>query len=159
MKHKPSYQFYVCASHSVVSDSLRPHGLQPARLLCSWDSPGKNTGVGCHDFLQGIFLIQESNLGLQHCRQILYHVSHQGSPTSFIEDIIINSALNKKLLYQKSCIFQKSKITFIFFPSGVILKPYITEVNNYKSNYLEDLPSDVLFLLHQTLGESLTSGT
>ena len=158
MKHKTPYQFYVCASRSVMSDSLRPCGLQPARLLCSWDSPGKNTGVSCHDFLQGIFLIQASNLGLQHCRQILYHVSHQGSPTSFIQDIIINSALNKKLLYQKSCNFQNSKITLIFFPSGVILKPNITEVNNYKSNYLEDLPSDVL-LLHQTLGESLTSGT
>ena len=40
---------------SVVSDSLRPHGLQPVRLLCPWDSPGKNTGVGCHVLLQGIF--------------------------------------------------------------------------------------------------------
>ena len=35
-------------SHSFLSDSLRPHGLQPARLLCPWDSPGKNTGVGCY---------------------------------------------------------------------------------------------------------------
>ena len=35
-------------NHSVVSDSLQPHGLQPTRLLCPWDSPGKNTGVGCH---------------------------------------------------------------------------------------------------------------
>ena len=40
---------------SVMSDSLRPHGLQPARLLCPWDSPGKNTGVGGHALLQGIF--------------------------------------------------------------------------------------------------------
>ena len=38
-----------------MSDSLRPSGLQPARLLCPWDSPGKNTGVGCHALLQGIF--------------------------------------------------------------------------------------------------------
>ena len=35
-------------SHSVVSDSQRPHGLQPTRLLCPWDFPGKSTGVGCH---------------------------------------------------------------------------------------------------------------
>ena len=35
-------------SRSVVSDSLQPHGLQPIRLLCPWDSTGKNTGVGCH---------------------------------------------------------------------------------------------------------------
>ena len=45
-------------SHSVMSDSLRPHG-----LLCPWDSPAKNTGVGCHSLLQGIFPIQGSNLG------------------------------------------------------------------------------------------------
>ena len=43
------------------SDSLRPHGLQPARLLCPWDFPSKNTGVGCHFLLQGIFLTQGSN--------------------------------------------------------------------------------------------------
>ena len=40
-------------SRSVVSDSLRPHGLQPTRLLHPWDFPGKSTGVGCHCLLQG----------------------------------------------------------------------------------------------------------
>ena len=110
-----------------MSDSLRPHRWQPTRLLCSWGSPGKNTGVGCHFLLQcmkvkseskvpqscpicnqwtaahkaslsmgfsrqgysmvchlllqGIFPTQESNLGLLHCRQILYRVSYQGSPS------------------------------------------------------------------------------
>ena len=44
----------VCVSSSTVSDSLQPHGLQPARLFCSWNSPGKNTGVGCCALLQGI---------------------------------------------------------------------------------------------------------
>ena len=48
--------------------------------FCPWDSPGMNTGVGCHALLQGIFLTLESNPGLLHCRQILYHLSHQGSP-------------------------------------------------------------------------------
>ena len=38
---------------SVVSDSLRPYGQQPARLFCPWDSAGKNTGVGCHVLVQG----------------------------------------------------------------------------------------------------------
>ena len=42
----------------------------------SMDSPDKNTGVGCHSLLQGIILTQGSNLGLLHCRQILYHLSH-----------------------------------------------------------------------------------
>ena len=58
-----------------MSDSL-----WPARLLCPWDSPGKNIGVGCHAILQGIFLTQGSNPGLLHCTWILYHLSLQGSP-------------------------------------------------------------------------------
>ena len=41
---------------SLMSNSLQPRGLQPFRLLCLWDSPGKNTGVGCHALLQGISL-------------------------------------------------------------------------------------------------------
>ena len=44
-----------------MSDSLWPHGLQPVRLLCPWDSPGKNAGVGCHALLQGIFPTQGSD--------------------------------------------------------------------------------------------------
>ena len=44
------------------------------------DSSGKNTGVGCHALLQGIFPTQESNQGLLHCRWILYCVNHQRSP-------------------------------------------------------------------------------
>ena len=44
-----------------MSNSLQPYALWPTRLLCPWDSPGKNTGVGCHALLQGIFLTQGSN--------------------------------------------------------------------------------------------------
>ena len=44
-----------------MSDSLQPHGLQPIRLLCPWNSPGKNDEVGCHFLLQGIFLTQGWN--------------------------------------------------------------------------------------------------
>ena len=47
---------------------------------CLWDSLGKNTGVGCHFLLQGIFLTQEPNPGLLHGRQILYQMSYKGSP-------------------------------------------------------------------------------
>ena len=59
-----------------------PVDCKPARLLCPWDSPGKNTGVSSHFLLQGIFLTQGSNLGLLHCRQILYHLNNQESPHS-----------------------------------------------------------------------------
>ena len=50
------------------------------RLLCWWDSPGKNIAVGCHASPQEISPTQRSNQGLPHCRCILYHLSHQGSP-------------------------------------------------------------------------------
>ena len=48
----------VCLVTSVVSDSLQPYGPWSARLLCPWDSPGKNTGVGCH------FLLHAPNIGV-----------------------------------------------------------------------------------------------
>ena len=51
-----------------MSESLRPHGLEPARLLCPWDSPDKNTGVGCHALLQEIILTQGLN---SHLLQLL----------------------------------------------------------------------------------------
>ena len=57
--------------------SLRPHELQPARLLCPWDLPGKDTGVASHFLLQAIFPTQGLKLALLHCRQILYQLSYQ----------------------------------------------------------------------------------
>ena len=63
-------------SRSVGSTSSQPCGLQPARLLCPWDSPGKNTGGGCHALLQGTFPSQGLNphlLWLLHGRLILCH--------------------------------------------------------------------------------------
>ena len=62
--------------------SVSPMDLQPARFLCPQNSPGKNTGVGCHFLLQGIFPSQGSNLGLPDCPQILYCLNHQGSHTN-----------------------------------------------------------------------------
>ena len=76
MSFLPGAAMYVCVfSGSVLSDSLQSHGLQPSRLFCPWDSPGKNTGVGYFALLQRIFLTQGSNPRLLHplhCRQILY---------------------------------------------------------------------------------------
>ena len=66
-------------SHSVVSDSSRPHG-----LYSPWNSPGQNTGIGSCSLLQGIFPTQGSNPGLPHCRWILYQLSHKGSPRELI---------------------------------------------------------------------------
>ena len=56
------------------------------------DSSGKDTVVGCHFLLQGIFPTQ-GNLGLPHCRQILYYLSHQGSPNFCLKLLIIGTSL------------------------------------------------------------------
>ena len=61
-------------AHQATVSSV--HGI-PTRLLCPWDSPGKDTGVGCRSLLQGIFPTLGSNPGLLHCRQLLYHLSHR----------------------------------------------------------------------------------
>ena len=66
---------------SVVSDSWRPHGRQPARLLCPWDSPGKITGVGSHFLLQGIFLTQGIN-STSLASPALAERAHHWSPTA-----------------------------------------------------------------------------
>ena len=64
--------------------SMGPHRLEPIRLLCPLNSPDKNSGVGIHSLLQGIFLTEELNLGLLHGGQILHHLTHQEAiPFSF----------------------------------------------------------------------------
>ena len=72
------------ALHLCIFASLWTIGWVPL----SWDSPGKNTGVGCYALLQGIFLTQESNpylLCVLHCRWILHLISHPGSPFSYMK--------------------------------------------------------------------------
>ena len=71
-------------SSSVVSDCLRPQS--NARLPCPWNSPDKNTGVGCHILLQGIFPNQGLNLDFLPCRQILYLLSHEEAIIKWLLD-------------------------------------------------------------------------
>ena len=96
-----------------MSDCLRPHG-----LYIPWNALGQNTGVGSLSLLQGIFPTQGSNPGLSHCRQILYQLSHKGSPESEEE---LKSLLMKvkgesenaglKLNIQKMKIMASSSVT------------------------------------------------
>ena len=67
-------------SPSVKSDSATTWTAARQAPLSVHDSPGKNPGVGCHAFLQGILLTQGLNPGLPHCWCILYRLSHQGGP-------------------------------------------------------------------------------
>ena len=68
-----------------MSDSVRPHGLQPTRLLCPWDSPGKNTGVGCHFLLQCMKVESESEVDQSLSRVWLlatpWTVAYQAPPS------------------------------------------------------------------------------
>ena len=70
-----------------MSDSLRPYSLQPARLLCPWNSPGENTGTGCHFLLQEIFLTQGSNPRLLRYQADSLPLSHLGRPMGPLQNI------------------------------------------------------------------------
>ena len=74
----------VAQSCLTLSD---PMDRSPPGSSVRGNSPGKNSGGGCHVLLQGSFLTQGSNWGLPHCRQILYHLSHQGSPNQLYSNI------------------------------------------------------------------------
>ena len=74
-------------------------------LFCPWDSPGKNTAVGCHFLLQEIFSTQGLNPGLPHCRQILYCLSHQGSGL-LLWKAVISIKMGIRLLEPLQCLKQ-----------------------------------------------------
>ena len=114
------------------------HGLWPTRLLCPWNSPGKNTGEGSHSLLQGIFPTQGSNPGLLYCTQILYHLSHQGSPHihlsvyNFICQLYLNKAGKK----------WKNSTDLFFMFRAVFLQPFlfIVQLRNKSTQKLLVLP-------------------
>ena len=83
---KKSYDNHESESHSVMSDSLLPHGLHSPG-----NSAGQNTRGGSNSPLQGIFPTQGSNPGLLNCRWILYQLSHQGSPRKWSCSVVSNS--------------------------------------------------------------------
>ena len=75
------FPLYLCCC--LVTKScptfLRPHELQLTKLLCPWDFPVNNTGVGCHFLLHGIFPTQGSNIYLLHSQAGSLPLSHQGN--------------------------------------------------------------------------------
>ena len=86
---KLSFKYFnYVLSHSVVSDSFRPHGLQPVRLHCLWGfSRQEYCSGGFHALLQGIFPIQGLNPGLLHCRWILLMSEPPGKPNTVLCNI------------------------------------------------------------------------
>ena len=98
----------VSESCPVMSDSLRPHG-----LYIPWNYVGQNTGMGSSSLLQGVFPTQGSNPCLPHCQEILYQLSHQGSPRitgvgrlSLLQWILLTQELNWGLLHCKQFLYQ-----------------------------------------------------
>ena len=119
---------YVCIICSVVSGILRPHRLQLSRFLCLWYFPGKNTGMGCHSLLQGIFPTQGLNPGLLHCKQFLYCLNHQGISKCklgnrtlrigriFIHRSVILQLQNELQIYFLQLPFMACYVIVYFFP-------------------------------------------
>ena len=130
---------------SVVSNSLQPHGLWPARLLCPWNFPGKNTGVGCHSLLQGIFPTQGSNPGLLHYRQILYYPSHQGSPkysySLFKCDLLTDANLRTAYCWSAMRWYQSQEYLFGSFYIKHVDIVAVFMYDNFYINYLQKYPS------------------
>ena len=103
---EPSHFSCVCPVEKSCLTLLQPHGLFPVRLLCSWDFPCKDTGVGYHVLLQGIFAAQGLNsrlLFLLHWQGDSLWLSQQGSPpvTLFLRDVLSNSF--KDCLWEPHC--------------------------------------------------------
>ena len=83
---------HICVlTCAVISNSLHPCRLYPTSLLYHGNSPGKNTGVGCHALPQGILPTQGSDPGLPHYRQNLHCLNHQRSPYTYIRSDQIRS--------------------------------------------------------------------
>ena len=105
----------VCSFASVVSDSLQPHRPQSTRILCPWDFPGKNTGVGNHFLLKGISPTQGLNPCLPHllhCRLMLCLLNHQGSP------------LTRRVLFYTFHLLCKNEVELPISPPSHHLAPH-----------------------------------
>ena len=115
------------------------------------DSPGKNTGMGCHVLLHGIFPTQESNPGFPHCRRILYHLRHQGSPMGNYIPITVMSKGDLEHRHQQNQIPYTDSLRLVL--------PQDREIENqpgYCCSPLHSLPSSLCpppNLAHQNIGK------
>ena len=135
-----------------MSDSLQPCGRQPTRLCHPWDFPGKNTGVGCHFLLQGIFLTQGLNSGLLHCRQTLHCLSHQGSIGQIVWDLRLGKRFLK--LTKSQTIKKNGKLLFIkvkiFCSINISIKRMKRQATDRKEVF-SNLISDNQYLVNMVL--------
>ena len=126
------YECKYAFSRSVVFDSLHPYGLQPARLLCPWNSPDKNPGVGCHTLLQGIFLTQRLNpfpLHLLHWQMGSLALALSGKPKCMKHHIKNSSILDSSYFY--------TQIGSYFKPWEIKLWSYLEGAFKYSKDLTE----------------------
>ena len=86
-----------------MPDSATPMDCNPPGSSVHGDSPCKNTGVGCHALLQGIFPAQGSNPGLLHCGWILYQLTYQGSHFQYCATIQFSSVAQSYKTFCMDC--------------------------------------------------------
>ena len=116
---------YCCCLVAKSCPTLqRLHGLQPTSLLSPLDFPGKNTGVGCHFLLQGILLTQGSNLGLLHCRQTLYCLSHQANHYICVQSTLFFS--ENQVYLQRQLLFFVIGLVIFLLPVQIYILPFFT---------------------------------
>ena len=101
-------------SCSIMCDSLRFDGLEPARLLHPWNFPGKSTGVGFHFLFQGLFPTQGWNPGLPHGGHMIFTLSHQESP-----QIYLTSVTTVSLIHESWTQFSHSVLSDSLRPHGL----------------------------------------
>ena len=108
--YRDTHQICCCLVAKSCLTLLQPCGLQPTRFLCPWGFPGKNTGVGCHFFLQEIFPNQGSNSYLLHCRQILYHWATWEAPQTGLVSTIMTTFKFNHLFKGPICKYSHSVV-------------------------------------------------
>ena len=104
----------LCLVAQLCLTLSNPMGCSPPGSSVHGDSPGNNTGVGCHALLQGVFLTQGSNLDLLHCRWILYHLSHQGIRKLVItEYLVFKGAITVSWLLLSGLFEKRSTLKYV----------------------------------------------
>ena len=148
---------------SVVSNSLWLQGLYPTRLLCLWDFPGKNIGVGCHFFLQGIFLTQglsPSLLHLLHWQVEFSPLSHQGSPVQLVYSFNFARSLNSRDLLHNTVptlnnavLYPWNYINWIDFMLRFLLTPLHQHTQEF--NYISREKWEKSMVFHRLVFEEI----
>ena len=122
-----------------MSNSLWPHG-----LYSPWNSPGENARMGSFSLLQRIFPTQGSNPGLQHCRWILYQLSHKGSPTIMGPQYPVWSSIQRSC-YTKG--YLSNQFSFVFINGNKVLEKelHILEIQEFHNS--NSFVVDIFFVL------------